>query len=252
MAKIDFGKGLGLVRDALRSGQAELEKNVKKVQETLQSGDVDLGKGLEKVQDLFKQKEKPEQEEDGPVRIRSISTRSAIKIIYYLMAADGQAVQSEEEKLDAIGAELDPEFSAHKEKIISECQAQLDKVIEPEDFYDVLQDGIEDAISASRTTADTFITPKLLLWDLLTIAYSDEEYSENERRLVKYVVRKLDIDKAVYLELESSMLTLIDLEKELEWIKTTDRPCLKIEMMVNEIADRKNVIFESAKDLISL
>ena len=128
----------------------------------------------------------------------------------------------------------------------------MDKVIDPEDYYAALQDGIEDALISSVATEDSFITPKLLLWDLLTIAYSDEEYDETERQLLKYIVRKLNIDKAVFLELENSILTLMDLEKELQWIKTTDRPYLTIEMMVNEIADRKNVIFESVKDLIAL
>lgn len=52
--------------------------------------------------------------------------------------------------------------------------------------------------------------------------------------------------------MESSLLTLMDIEKELTWIKTTNRPYLVIEAMVNELADRKNVIFESVKDLISL
>ena len=52
--------------------------------------------------------------------------------------------------------------------------------------------------------------------------------------------------------LESSMLTLLDLERELNWIKSTDRPYLTIETAVNEITDRKNVIFESVKDLINL
>ena len=44
----------------------------------------------------------------------------------------------------------------------------------------------------------------------------------------------------------------MDLEKELAWIKTTNKPYLTIEAMVNEIADRKSVIFESVKDLITL
>jgi len=52
--------------------------------------------------------------------------------------------------------------------------------------------------------------------------------------------------------MESSIMTMMDLEKELNWIKTTDRPYLTIEAMVNEIQDRKNVIFESIKDLIML
>ena len=60
------------------------------------------------------------------------------------------------------------------------------------------------------------------------------------------------MDKAIFLEMESSMLTLMDIERELAWIKTTSRPYLTIEAMVNELADRKNVVFESVLDLIAL
>ena len=211
-------------------------------------------KSPEQIRELFKKKPR---REDADIQaesaeIWSISTKSAIKIIYYLMAADGEIFHSEEEKFDAIGAELDPDFADHKAQIVAECQSQMDKVIDPEDYYDVLQDGVEIALASSVQTVDTFITPKLLVWDMLTVAYSDESYDEVERRLLKYVVRKLNIDKAVFLEMESSILTLMDMEKELAWIKTTDRPYLTIETMVNEIADRKNVIFESVKDLIAL
>jgi len=191
-------------------------------------------------------------EQTAAPKIKCIATRNALQIIYYLMAADGTVFHSEEEKFDAIGAELDPDFSDNKPAIIKDCQAQLEKVIDPEDYYDVLQDGVEEAILSSNETADTFITPKLLVWNLLAIAYSDENYDEDERKLLKYTVRKLGIDKAVFLEMESSMLTMLDIEKEIAWIKTTDRPYLTIEAWVNELTKRKTVIFDSVKDLITL
>ena len=163
------------------------------------------------------------------------------------MAADGTVYHSEEEKFDAIGAALDPNFADSKPAIIKDCQAQLEKVIDSEDYYDV-----EDAIQSSNETADTYITPKLLVWDLLTIAYSDESYDETERKLLKYIVRKLQIDKAVFLEMESSILTILDIEKEIAWIKTTDRPYLTIEARINELTKRQAAIFDSVKDLITL
>ncbi len=208
----------------------------------------------DQVKDLFKKKPRMTEPEDPvkPLELKAVSTQNAIKVIYYLMAADGEIFHSEEEKFDAIGEELDPGFSEHREQIIQDCRAQMEKIIDPEDYYDVLQDGVEQALSSSVQTEDTFITPKLLVWDLLTVAYSDEHYDDTERRLLKYITRKLGIDKAVFLEMENSILTLMDLEKELAWIKTTDRPYMTIETMVNEIADRKNVIFESVKDLIAL
>lgn len=202
------------------------------------------------------EEEKPDQstenDETGTLNISAVSTRNAIKIIYYLMAADGRIVQGEEEKFNAIGQELDPDFMEKRDHIIRECQAQLDKVIDPEDYYDTLQDGIDDALVHSKQTADTFITPKMLVWDLLTIAYSDECYDETERKLLKHIVRKANIDPTVFLEMESSILTLMDIERELSWIKTTNKPYLTIEAMVNELADRKSVIFESVKDLVML
>lgn len=203
------------------------------------------------VKELFKKKPS-EIKEEVPFQISSISTQSALKVIYYLIGADGQFLAPEIERFDLIGQELHPEYAELKGKILEECQGQMDKIIDPDDFYDVIQDGIETALLSSVKTDDTFITPKLLVWDLLTIAYSDGGYDDIERRLIKYVVRKLDIDKAVFLEMESSIQTLMDLEREQKWLKTTDRPYLTIESMVNEIEDRKRVVFDSIKDLISL
>ena len=263
MAKIDLGQNLKKTLQGAADSAKTAADSIKTAAKDAKIPD--------QVRDVFKKKEKNLSEEstekEEPVEnekkevpaekndnlvIKTISTKNAIKIIYFLMAADGEIFHSEEEKFDSIGIELDPDFSANKEQIIKECREQLDKIIDPEDYYEVVQDGVEDAIISSMKTEDSFITPKLLVWDLLTVAYSDENYDETERKLLKYIVRKLDIDKAEFLEMESSILTLMDLEKELTWIKTTDRPYLKIEAMVNEIQDRKSVIFESVKDLIML
>lgn len=253
MAKIEFGKGLkdklqGAVDSAKAAAKEVKTPEVKVTTPDVKAKVADIRESLKK-----KEKSPSKSKDDSEVlKIKAISTRSALKIIYYLMAVDGEIFHSEEEKFDSIGKELDPGFAQNKDQIVKECQAQLDKVIEAEDFYDVLQDGVEDALLMSRQTADSFITPKLLVWDLLTVAYSDESYDESERKLIKYIVRKTNIDKAVFLEMESSLLTLMDIEKELTWIKTTNRPYLVIEAMVNELADRKNIIFGSVKDLISL
>ena len=249
MAKIEFGKGLkDRLQGAVNSAKAAA-KEVKIPEVKVTTPDVKAK--VADIKESLKKKEKSKGDSEV-LEIKAITTRSALKIIYYLMAVDGEIFHSEEEKFDSIGKELDPDFAQNKEQIVGECQAQLDKVMEPDDYYDVLQDGVEDALLLSRQTADSFITPKLLVWDLLTVAYSDESYDEAERKLIKYIVRKTNIDKAVFLEMESSLLTLMDIEKELAWIKTTNRPYLVIEAMVNELADRKNVIFESVKDLISL
>ena len=182
----------------------------------------------------------------------TIPVRNALKVFYYLIAADGKILDEELRKFDEIGTALDPAFEAHKSEIIEECNEQLENTIDPEDYYDVLQDAVGEAIDSSRYDGGSFITPRLLLWNMLTIAYCDGDYAEQERRLLKCVVRKLNIDKAVFLEMENSILTVTELENELQWIKTTDRPYLQIEAMLNRINHRRDTIFESVMALIAL
>lgn len=250
MAKKEFGKGL---KSSLHDAVDTVKAKVKEVElpDIKEAGEITS----ERIKSLFKKADGDKSSADAASSVQSItsiSTRSAIKIIYFLMAADGEIYHGEEEKFDLIGIELDPDFSNSRDQIIKECQAALEKVIDPEDYYDALQDGAEEALLSSQKTEGASISPKHLVWNLLSVAYSDEKYNDAERRFLKYIVRKLNIDKAVFLEMESSMLTLMDIERELAWIKTTNRPYLTIEAMVNELADRKNVIIESVIDLITL
>ncbi len=184
--------------------------------------------------------------------VTAIAPQNAVKIFYYLMAIDRKITPDEEEKFDLIGKEMDAAFAEHKEILVKECKEQIEKIIDAEDYYDAVQDGIEAALSGEQVSNIGFVTPKLLLWDLLTIAYSDDEYGEEERKLLKYVVRKLDIPKDVFLEMESSILTVNDIEKEITWIKRTDRPYLIIEKQVKELEKRREDITLAVKALIML
>lgn len=245
-----LGKGAQAVGDGIKTAYQDAVENAKEKENEKQKRSEEMARAGELKEHFDGGNTASEIAEK--IVIRSITSRNALKIIYYLMAADGNIFHSEEEKFDSIGAELDPDFANNKESIVKECKEQIDKVIDQDDYFDVVQDGIEEALISSAKGTESFITPKILIWDLLTVAYSDESYDEAERKLIKYIVRKTNIDKAVFLEMESSILTLMELEKEIAWIKSTDRPYMTIEAMLNEIADRKNVIFESVKDLIAL
>lgn len=225
---------------------------VEKTEGTIEVTKKQVEKTVDSIKNVKVEREESKDIEPRAFKVTSLASRDALKIIYYVMASDREIDKEEEEKFNEIGNALDPTFAENREGIISECMEQLDKVIDDADYYEVIQDGIQDALISSMNVIGSPITPKLLLWDLLTIAYSDNSYDDVERKLLKYIIRKCDVDKSVFLEMESSLLTLMDIEKELTWIKTTDRPYLQIEAIVNELADRKNVIFESVKDLIAL
>ena len=203
------------------------------------------------IPNLFQPNPAPKDEPDPSEEIKAISSRNAVKTIYFMMAADGKIFEEEEAKFNEIGRELDPGFETEKTDIIQECQDQMRKVTVLHDYYAVLEDGVDAAISANVTDKDLAIAPKVLVWDLLTLAYSDNQQDEQERKLLNHIVSKFNIDPAILLEMESSLLTLMDLENEAKWIKTTDRPYLTIEAMVNEISDRKAAVLEGLKALIA-
>lgn len=250
MAIKDLGKGIknslnGAV-DTVKAKAKEVElPDIKDVSE----------KAAEQIKGLFKKPNENKQpaEDAAPVQsVTGVSVRTAIKITYFLMAADGEIYHGEEEKFDAIGKELAPDFPDFREQIIQECRAALDKAIDPEDYYDALQDGAEEALRAAPDPEEPMISSKHLVWNLLSVAYSDEQYNDVERRFLKYVVRKLNVDKAIFLEMESSMLTIMDIEREIAWIKTVNRPYLTIEAIVNELLTRKNAVFDSIVALVTL
>ena len=165
--------------------------------------------------------------------LRVLSTDSALKIIYFMMAADGLVFYSEEEKFDAIGREIDPSFAGRREEIVRACRKQLEKAAEADSYAAVIQEGVEASLLASKPGKDSFITPKLLVWDLLTVAFSEESYDEDERDLLTYIVRRTDVDEAVFHELETLVEALMEAE-------TADGP-----------AARKDEILARVQELIA-
>lgn len=244
MAKIDIGK-------TLKKTLNEAGNATKKVAETVRDTAKEIDK--DKVKEIFKKKEtKPKEIPLLPVDVQKIPLYSALKIIYYLMSVDGRVSQEEKDKFDVLGNDFVNDFASLKEILVEECKVSVVNTIDAVDYYDVVQEAVEDLLLTPIKSEDVCVSPKFVLWNLLAFAYSDENYAEAERRLIKYFVRKLNIDKAIFLELESSLVTLMDLEKELAWIKTTDKPYLTIEAIVKELENRKRVIFESIKDIITL
>lgn len=200
---------------------------------------------------VFQARKKPEEPPAAP-KPKHVTVRNALKIFYYMMAADGEFASAEEERFAAIGTELDPDFETSRQAITDECRAQMQKAIDPDDRFDALRDGVDDAIGSSDNAIDGVVAPRLLVWDLLTIAYSDKDYDPLERKLLKHVVRKFDVDKAVFLEMENSMQAIMELEAELAWIEDMEQPFLVKKALSDEIANRRDTILNSMYDLIAL
>jgi hypothetical protein len=118
------------------------------------------------------------------------------------------------------------------------------------DYYDVIQEGLDEALLCSVESQDQGIAARLLVWNMLAIAFSNDQYSETERRMISHVVRTTRIDQSVFLEMEQLIKTAASVARESEWIKGSDKPYAEVRPIVDELEKRQRVILESARALI--
>jgi len=181
-----------------------------------------------------------------------ISIVNAIRIFYYLIASDGSIDDEEIEKLNSIGNALDKEYDRYKESLLKEFSNYLGSLSSEECIYKKFQKKIKRLLEEEIADIEKCIPIKLLLWNLLIIAYSDKTYSEEEKELIYYIADHELLDNAVVLEMESSILTLNDLENELLTLKQTNRPYLTLEPLVKDVEKRQGNIFANIATLIEL
>ncbi len=175
--------------------------------------------------------------------------KSAITCFYYLIAVDSDIHDIEMDVFESIANEIDPDnYPSYKESIIEDYNKQLESQIDDEDYYDVIVEGV-DKVLVSRGYYDG-VSPRLLLWNLLVVAFADNDYSKEERRLIKHIVRKSEIEKDVFLEMEELMKANVALDKEIQTLNDSDKPYKEIRPLVEELEERKQVIINSALALI--
>lgn len=177
--------------------------------------------------------------------------KSAITAFYYLVASDGVISGEELYKFDELAKQIDPEgFETYRDELIQSCEAQIGSVIDTDDYLDVIIEGIDKAIQKSSATFEVRIPTRLVVWDMLVISYADADYSENERKVIKHVVRLMEIERSVFMEMESMIKTAEAVDRELEWLKTSNRPYNEVRPLIEEIEKRQSNIQKSAQNLI--
>ncbi|MCR5781706.1 MAG: hypothetical protein K6G90_03105 [Clostridia bacterium] len=116
-----------------------------------------------------------------------IQKKSAFSIFYGLIFVDGEIGEDELHKLDELGNEIDPEFFAdYRNVVIAAGHALRDKMIDEEDLYDVIAEDVQDAIRDTVDIPEQGVPSRLLLWNMMTLAFSNGDYADIQRRLIKH------------------------------------------------------------------
>ena len=180
------------------------------------------------------------------------SKSSAIKAFYYLMSADGAVTADELECFDSIGREFDADqFDTYKAEAVASCEAQLASGIDEEDSYELILEGIDKELVQQTDSVENSITTRLLVWNMLVIAFSNAEYSLTERKVIKHIVRVTGMEKSIFLEMEQIMKTNAAVLAELDWIQKSNRPYTEIRPIVDELERRQQAVIQCAQQLIA-
>ena len=231
------------VRDLAKKGQNVFSSLRAKGEEAIAQQREKSGHQKEAVSDAL-------QSRDGQEMLFSI--RDSLRLIYSLMVVDGAVSDEERERLFEIGQELDPNFASYQTSLDEEGTGLLNKPSEnEEDYYDNVHDHVSNIIHTAAVPKGNGLRGKILLWDLLSVAYSEGDYSAEEKRLLRFISKSVGVDHAVLLEMEQTMKTLLAIEAEENWLKNTDRPYAVVEERVNELADRKNTIMQGVQALLA-
>ena len=180
---------------------------------------------------------------------RIVSVKDSLKLIYCLMAADGSISPEEEEKFQEIGNSLDPDFEQWKDELTADLSMKEAVLPDEDEYFDFIHDYAAEILYKAEDTGEG-IGAKTLIWDLLVMAFSEGDYSANERRLVRFAAKALSIDPAIPLEMEQTLRTITALDKEEEWLKSMNRPYSVIEEQVNELKERRETIMTGVHALI--
>jgi len=255
---INFGK---LKKDVSTAANSFVKSAQKNLPDSMKDIDVKASlqemavKGTQAVVKFTKQSMATDKEVEKQLEERKkerlISFENAMRIIYCLMAVDHTISEKEIVKFNEIGKQIDPLFGNYKDRLVAECQAEFDKATDDEDYYDVVHDYAGNVLRDSEHASEKVINGKTLYWNLLAAAYVDEGYSENEKRLIKYIARILEIDKTITVEMEGALKTLLAIEDDKYFLQESGRTYKEVQVHMEDLEERRTAILQGIFALVS-
>lgn len=144
--------------------------------------------------------------------------------MFYLFAnADGKCSEEEENRLGSIAESFDTtpeELREIKDEVSSVCNGGSDipaKVIAALDSYENKWTYLLSYWTSNLYGEDRLFT----IWTMISLGYADTEYSENEKRIVKHLVEKWEIDSAIVSVMIDTAETMLALEAKKTWAKSS-------------------------------
>lgn len=170
--------------------------------------------------------------------------KEELRIYYLFMLVDGACSEGEIEKFDSICKAHNID-STKKDTIKSECEKALEL---SEERSRVINEKICE--NADELMDSYSLSKKRVIWTLLNLGYSDEDFSAPEKEIVDMLAQKFKMDTVDFDEMIDSAETILSLIKEKEWLKTTDFSGDEVTKGITKIDEAIKNIYSNIEVLI--
>ena len=175
--------------------------------------------------------------------------KSAVRAYYYIMSIDGEITPDEQKDFDRLCIDVgETTYEECFDEWLSGCKDIVENALGKEECFDIIQEAVDAALDESDGTKN--ISTRMVIWDMLVLSFADGEYSKNEERLLRHLVRVTGLDESVFAEMILHIKAARDIEDELEALNASDKPYKTIRPIVEEIEKRQQVILTSVMNLI--
>jgi len=182
--------------------------------------------------------------------MKTIKKRNALKILYYMMAADGFISDTERATFDELGHLVDDRYDSYRSDILWECRNIALTTPEGDPVFQLLDSAKRELNDLQDVLTEDTIPGRLLVWNMLAIALCDKDYAEGERRLIDEVRRKLELDDKDFLKMEQTMQAESAVGRQIAFLqeKVAENPDLKPQL--KNLKERHSIISENARNLM--
>ena len=178
-----------------------------------------------------------------------------IKICYLFLHADGSMSATEKahfneilSKKNLLGSEME-EFNSFRSEVSQKLSTGSAQAVISE-VEKVL--GEKGGLSLFSGTLDRHKTKQAeTIWTLINLGYADDEYSQEEKKVVDYLVGRWGMDPNLIAELNDTDDTILALTIQKNWVQTTSKTQEEIDKITREIERDISTLFSNVEITIS-
>lgn len=178
--------------------------------------------------------------------MKLIKSEAVFRILYCLLAVDGHIDEVEIKTLHKLARQIDPSILPPE---VSQIMAECRYSISDESAYNEIENYVYKELQNQAISNGLGI--KGLLWNMLAVAYCDDDYSENERRLIHEIARVEGVEETTLKEMEEMVKTLGIIQSEKEELNQSSKTPEEKNAILDELDEREKIIANSIVYLVN-